>query len=35
MGLERPFRMDMTPAMKVVATAPMPTVMTPSFPDGF
>ena len=35
MGLARPFRMDMTPAMKVVATAPRPTVITPSFPAGF
>src|ERR1041385_7326092 len=32
-GLEQPRRMLSTPAMKVVATAPSPGVMTPSLPD--
>src|SRR6266436_3205870 len=32
MGLARPRRTASTPAMSVVATAPMPGIMTPSFP---
>ncbi len=32
MGLEIPFRMASTPAMKVVATAPIPGTRTPSLP---
>src|SRR3984957_19410901 len=32
MGLAKPRRMASTPAMSVVATAPMPGIMTPSFP---
>ena len=32
MGLARPRRTASTPAMNVVATAPRPTTMTPSFP---
>src|SRR5207249_5395693 len=32
MGLARPFRMASTPATNVVATAPMPGIMMPSFP---
>ncbi len=32
MGLETPRRMASTPAMKVVATAPMPGIMMPSLP---
>jgi hypothetical protein len=32
MGRRRPFRMAMTPAMKVEDTAPMPGVRMPSFP---
>ncbi|WP_433970095.1 hypothetical protein [Tunturiibacter gelidiferens] len=32
MGLARPRRTASTPAMRVVATAPMPGIMTPSFP---
>ena len=31
-GLARPLRMASTPATKVVATAPMPGIITPSFP---
>src|SRR5271155_3991385 len=31
-GCDNPLRMDSTPATKVVATAPMPGIMTPSFP---
>src|SRR5271154_4770631 len=32
MGLAKPRRTASTPAMSVVATAPMPGIMTPSFP---
>src|SRR5271168_5005706 len=32
MGLARPRRTASTPAMSVVATAPMPGIMTPNFP---
>src|SRR5579871_51873 len=32
MGLARPRRIASTPAIRVVATAPMPGIMTPSFP---
>jgi len=32
MGLARPRRIASTPAMSVVATAPIPGIMTPSFP---
>src|ERR1700756_2732325 len=32
MGLERPRRTASTPAMSVVATAPMPGIMIPNFP---
>src|ERR1700733_2676058 len=32
MGLAKPRRIASTPAMSVVATAPMPGIMTPSFP---
>src|SRR5580704_12363513 len=32
MGLARPRRTASTPAMRVVATAPMPGIITPSFP---
>ena len=32
MGLARPLRMASTPATNVVATAPMPGIMTPSLP---
>ncbi len=32
MGLETPRRMASTPAMKVVATAPIPGIMIPNFP---
>ena len=32
MGLARPRRIASTPAISVVATAPMPGIMTPSFP---
>jgi hypothetical protein len=32
MGLARPRRIASTPAMRVVATAPMPGIMMPSFP---
>ena len=31
-GLAMPLRMASTPATNVVATAPMPGIMTPSFP---
>src|SRR5438552_14829903 len=34
MGRERPLRMASTPAMNVVATAPMPGSSTPSFPSA-
>jgi hypothetical protein len=32
MGLAKPRRTASTPAMRVVATAPMPGIMIPSFP---
>src|ERR1700735_4303823 len=32
MGLAKPRRIASTPAIRVVATAPMPGIMTPSFP---
>src|SRR5258708_4920635 len=34
MGLAKPLRMASTPATKVVATAPIPGIIIPSFPFG-